>query len=69
MMIILTTDQFSAHYYERFQYNLDFDTGWALCHISVVFFQIPFKPQKDTPTMVTSPTCLVSSNYVQWFTL
>ena len=34
----------------------NFDTGWVLCHISVVFIPIPFKPQKDTPTMVAPST-------------
>jgi len=47
----------------------NFDTGWVLCHISMVFFQIPFKPQKGTPMMVTPPTCQVSFNSFQWFTL
>ena len=32
-----------------------YDTGRVLCHISVVFLQIPFKPQKGTPTMITPP--------------
>ena len=34
----------------------NFDTGWVLCHISVVFFLIPFKPQKGVPMMVIPPT-------------
>jgi len=47
MMIISTTDQFSVNYPEWLQYNWveflfaiqsrNFDTGWVLCHISVVF--------------------------------
>ena len=24
----------------------NFDTGWVLCHIAMVFIPIPFKPQK-----------------------
>jgi len=63
MMTTLTTDQFSAHYSEWLRYNWvdlysqirshHFDTGWILCHISVVFFPILFKPQKGTLTMFT----------------
>ena len=34
----------------------NFDTGWVLCHISMVLFPILIKPQKDTPTMVTPST-------------
>ena len=34
----------------------NFDTGRVLCHISVVFIPIPFKPQKGTPTMVAPST-------------
>jgi len=74
-----TTEQFSAHYSERLQYNWvnflfqirsrNFDISWILCHISVIFFQIPFKPQKGTSTMVSLPTCQVSSNFFQWFSL
>jgi len=79
MMTTSHTERFSAYYLERLQYNWvdflfqirlhNFDTGWVLCHISVIFFQIPFKPQKGTPAMVTLPTCHVSSNCFQWFTL
>jgi len=47
----------------------NFDTSWVLCHISVVFFQISFKSQKGTPTMVTRPTCQISSNSFHWFTV
>ena len=64
-------DWFSVHYSEQLWYNLvdfyspirlcNFDTGWVLCHISVVFFLIPFKPQRSTPTMVTPPTGQISS--------
>jgi len=71
-MTTSTTHRFSAHYCERLRYNWvdfysqilsrNFDTGWILCHISVVFFPIPFKPQKGTPMMVTPPTCQISSN-------
>ena len=32
------------------------DTGWVLCHISMVFISIPFKPPKGTPTIVTPST-------------
>ena len=32
------------------------DTGWVLCHISMVFISIPFKPQK-----VVSPS--IHSNF------
>ena len=32
------------------------DKGWVLCHISMVFMSIPFKPQKGTPMMVTPST-------------
>ena len=32
------------------------DTGWILCHISMVFISILFKQQKGTPTMVTLST-------------
>ena len=34
----------------------DCDTDWVLCHISVVYISIPFKPPKGTPTMVTPST-------------
>jgi len=56
MMTTSTTDRFSAHYSEWLHYNCvdfysqilsrNFDTGWILCHISVVFFLILFKPHK-----------------------
>ena len=36
----------------------NFDTGWVLCHISMVLISIPFKPQKGTPTMVTPSTII-----------
>ena len=32
------------------------DIGWVLCHISMAFNWIPFKPQKGTPTIVTPST-------------
>ena len=65
-----STDRFSVHCSEQLQYNWvdfyiqiqshNFDTSLVLCHISVVFLQIPFKPQKGTPKMTS--TCQVSSN-------
>ena len=79
MMTTSNTERFSAHYFERLQYNWvdflfqiqshNFDTGWVLCHISVIFFWIPFKPENGTPTMVTLPKYQVSSSSFQWFTL
>jgi len=79
MMITSITDQFSAHYLERLQYNWvdfysqlrshNFDTGWVLCHISMVFSWIPFKSQKGTPTMFTPSTCQVSTHFSKRFTL
>jgi len=54
MMTTLITDRFSAHNSEQLRYNWvdflftirsrNFDTGWVLCHISVFFFRISFKP-------------------------
>ena len=32
------------------------DAGWVLCHISMVFISIPFKPPKGTPMMVSPST-------------
>ena len=58
MMTTSITDQFS----ERLQYNwvefyfTNLITLVGFYFISVVFFQISFKPQKGTPTMVTPPT-------------
>ena len=67
-----TTERFSAHYSKWLRYNWvdflfqirsrNFDTGWVLCHISMIFPWIPFKPQKGTPTMVTLSKCQVSPN-------
>ena len=34
-----------VNFYSQIQ-TCNLDTGWVLCHISVVFFRIPFKPQK-----------------------
>ena len=33
----------------KFNISCNFDTGWFSCHISMVFFLIPSKPQKGTP--------------------
>ena len=67
MKIIPAIHRFSAHCSKRFavKTNTFFihknrsrncDTGWVLCHISVVFMSIPFKPPKGTPMMVTPST-------------
>ena len=66
------THRFSAHYSERLRYNwvdilfsqtrlCNFETGWVFCHISVVFFRIPFKPKGHSYDGY--------STYMQWFTL
>jgi len=78
-MTTSTTDRFSAHYFERLLCNWvdflfqiqsrNFDTGWVLCHISIIFFRIPSKPLKGTPMNVTLPTYQISSNFFQWFIL
>ena len=47
----------------------NFDTGWVLCHISMVFISIPFKPQKGTPTMVAPSTYQFSTDSSKGFTL
>jgi len=43
--------------------------AWVLCHISVVFFRIPFKSQKGTPTMFTPSTYQISTHSSKRFTL
>ena len=39
-----------------------------MCHISMVFIPIPFKPQKGTPTMVTPSTYQSSTDSSKGFT-
>ena len=60
MMTTSNTERFSAHYFDRLQYNWvdflfqirsrNFDTAW-LGFVSYLrdIFRIPFKPQKGTP--------------------
>ena len=45
----------------------NYDTGWVLCHISMAFNWIPFKPQKGTPTIVTPSTVYIAifSSFLQ----
>ena len=80
MMITPSTYWFSAHsvYLVGVQINNFFihetrshncDTGWVLCHISMVFISIPFKPQKGTPTMVTPSTWQFSTDSSKEFIL
>ena len=76
MMTTSTTDRFLAHYsgwlrwifYSQVRWR-NFDTGWILCHISVVFFAILFKPQKRTPTLFIPSTCQVLTHSYKRFTL
>ena len=71
MIIIPATHQFSAHCAKRFacmvgmktnsffihkSRSRNCDIGWVLCHISMAFNWIAFKPQKGTPTIVTPST-------------
>jgi len=75
MMTIPITDWFSVHFSRWLRYNWadlysqiwlhNFDTDWVLCHISVVFFPIPFKPQKCTSTMIISYTGQIPTNSFQ----
>ena len=72
MMTTSTTDQFSAHYLERLQYNwVDFlftnsiASFWhQLSFMSYLrgLFLNSFQTTKGTPTMITISTCQVSTS-------